>query len=336
MAPPIHHHSPQVASYALARWQFLAQRAVIESKALHRPKSLKDVEQFTAAYRQACTELARVRAFSPDKRLAEYIERAVALSNFAVYRKKRISMRQILEGVFFAVPRAIRQLWPYMTLSFIISMTSATVAYVAVTVDSTSYYLFIDRGSASGRGPGAGVEFLKKGLGYQATGAGEEAFFSMFLFRHNTTVAFFAFAWGAVLGLPTIYLLILNGLSLGAMTAVYVDKGLGVEWFAWILPHGVPELGAIFLCGGAGLALGHKVFSPGNKPRLQAFREQATTAATVAMGCVPLLFMAGLIEGVFRQSHASTELRYALFTFMLLSLGAWIVFAGRKNDPAKM
>ncbi|MHC4841994.1 MAG: stage II sporulation protein M [Planctomycetota bacterium] len=330
MAGPIHHHSHQVASYALARWQFLAQRAVIESKALYRPKSLKDVEQFTAAYRQACTELARVRAFSPDTRLAEYIERAVALSNFAVYRKRRTRLTEVFKGALFAVPRAIRDLWKYMVVSTAVSMTSAAIAYVAVLVNPANFYLFVDRSLASGRDPYASAESLSKGLGHVDSSAGTDALFSMFLFQNNTRVAFYCFAWGALCGLPTIYLLIVNGLMLGAMTAVFVEKGLGVEWFAWILPHGVPEIGAIFLAGGAGLALGHKVFNPGNKPRLQAFREQATKAGIVAMGCVPLLFLAGLIEGVFRQSSATTELRYALFIFMLLAMGAWIALVGRK------
>ncbi|MEE9311829.1 MAG: stage II sporulation protein M [Planctomycetota bacterium] len=329
MAGPIHHHSHQVASHALSRWQFLSQRALLESKVFHRPKSLKDVEQFTAAYRQACTELARVRAFSPDKRLAEYIERAVALSNFAVYRRKRTKFIEIFQGAIFAVPRAIRDLWQYMVVSVTVSLVSGAIAFVAVLFKPSTYYLLIDRGLASGRDPYASREFLAKGLGHQPYSLGTEVSFSMQLFTHNTKIAFFCFAWGALFGLPTIYLLIVNGLMLGAMSAVYVSKGLGLEWFAWILPHGVPEFGAIFLAGGAGLALGHKVFNPGDKPRLQAFREQATKAGIVAIGCVPLLFLAGWIEGVFRQSRAGTELRYALFMFMLLALGGWIIFVGR-------
>ncbi|MDC1143058.1 stage II sporulation protein M [Planctomycetota bacterium] len=333
MSVPIHHQTPQVASYALARWQFLAQRALSESRAFHRPKSLQDVEQFTAAYRQACTELARVRAFSPDTRLAEYIERAVALSNFAVYRRRRTKMIEIFKGVLFAVPRAIRDLWKYMVVSVGVSMTSALIAYVAVLEKPGTYYLFVGRELAGGRDPAASREHLASVLHHTDTTAGMDAMFSMFLFQNNTRVAFYCFAWGALLGLPTIYLLIVNGLMLGAMTAVYVSKGLGVEWFAWILPHGVPELGAIFLAGGAGLALGHRIFNPGNKPRLQAFREQATTAGIVAMGCVPLLFLAGLIEGIFRQSKAGTELRYGVFAFLLLAMGAWIAVLGRRSKP---
>jgi uncharacterized membrane protein SpoIIM required for sporulation len=149
--------------------------------------------------------------------------------------------------------------------------------------------------------------------------------FSSMLFTHNTTVAFLCFAWGIICGLPTIYLLAKNGLMLGAFSALFVSRGLEVPFLAWILPHAVPEIGAIILCGGAGLMLGHRVLNPGRMSRKDALKQYGGDASLTALGCIPLLLMAGLIEGIFRQSTASTGLRYALFLFMLIGLGLWIV-----------
>src|SRR5690606_38746852 len=106
-------------------------------------------------------------------------------------------------------------------------------------------------------------EYLASTLGPQDSSLGEGTFFSTFLFTHNTRVAFLCFAWGIVLGLPTLYLLIMNGMMLGAFLALFFSKGLGVEVVAWIGPHGVPEIGAIILCGGAGMAIGHSLLNPG-------------------------------------------------------------------------
>jgi uncharacterized membrane protein SpoIIM required for sporulation len=194
-----------------------------------------------------------------------------------------------------------------------------------------TFYLFIDRDLAGGRDPSASTEFLASGLGGRESSMDEDTGFSGMLFTHNTRVAFMCFAWGIVLGLPTIYLLIKNGLMLGSFVALYVQRGLGVELGAWLLPHGVPEIGAIILCGGAGLALGHRVLNPGRVARSKKLRKTAEDACLMALGCVPLLAIAAVVEGVFRQSYASTEVRYALFAALLIGLGSWIAFAGRRK-----
>lgn len=312
------------------RWRFLAMEGVRWSRPMTRPKSLAQVEQFTSAYRQAATELARVRAFSPDKRLAEFIEQSVATAHFAVYRRRRPSAASVLSAAVFGFPAVVRKHWKYHVAALLLTFGAAAIAFWAVTTDPNTYYLFLGRDLAGGRDPSASREFLASTLGPQETSADMDVFFSQFLFTHNTRVAFLCYAMGILLGLPTLYLLIKNGLMLGAFTALFVDKGLAIPYFAWILPHGVPEFGAIILCGGAGLMLGHRLLNPGKRARKEALREAAADASVTALGCVPLLLMAGLIEGIFRQSHASTELRYGLFLLMLVGLGAWIVFTRAK------
>src|SRR5690606_30742091 len=238
--------------------------------------------------------------------------------------------RQVVHGAVFGFPALVHKYWAYHLASVLITLVAATIAFVAVTVDPDTFYLFIDRGLAGGRDPSASTEYLASGLGGQDSSADEDAFFTSFLFTHNTRVAFMCFAWGLLLGLPTIYLLIKNGLMLGSFVALYVGRGLGVELGAWLLPHGLPEFGAILLCGGAGLALGHRVLNPGKESRAVKLRKTAEDASLTALGCVPLLALAGVIEGSFRQTYASTELRYLLFFGLLAGLGTWMLLAGRR------
>jgi uncharacterized membrane protein SpoIIM required for sporulation len=331
-----HHHVSQYATRAMDRWRFLAYEGLAWSRVRARPNRLDTVENFTAAYRRSATELARVRAFSPDKRLADFIEQAVATAHFAVYRRKRPSIKQVANGAVFGVPRAVRALWKYHALSLLITVVSAAIAFIAVTYAPETYYLFIDRGLASGRDPSASREALAHTLGPQQTSAGTDVLMWSFLFTHNTQIAFMCFAWGILLGVPTIYLLITNGLMLGAFLALFFSKGLGVEAVAWMGPHGVPEIGAIILCGGAGMAIGHRVLNPGKLSRKDAIQKTAGTASIVALGCVFLLCMAGLIEGSFRQSYASLTLRYLVMGIMLVLCVGWLFFVRprAKADPA--
>jgi uncharacterized membrane protein SpoIIM required for sporulation len=330
MAGMPHHHISQVATRAMDRWRFLAFEGMAWSRVRAKPGNLETVENFTAAYRRSATELARVRAFSPDRRLADFIEQAVATAHFAVYRRKRPTMRQLVEAAIFGVPRSVQALWKYHALSLVILSLSTAIAFTAVSWEPGTFYLFVDRGLAGGRDPSASREYLAEGLGPQDTTADVDTFFSTFLFTHNTRVAFMCFAWGFLAGLPTIYILIKTGLMLGGFLGLFFSKGLGIEAVAWLFPHGVPEIGAIILCGGAGMAIGHRLINPGNLPRRTALSRTAVHACITALGCVPLLMMAGVIEGSFRQSYASIEVRYALIAIMLVVCIGWLFFVRRR------
>jgi uncharacterized membrane protein SpoIIM required for sporulation len=315
----------------MARWRFLAHEGLAWSRRLSHKSDLNSVENIAAAYRRSATELARVKAFSPDRELADYIETAVANTHFAVHRRRRPKLADVLAGALFGFPALVRRYWAYFAVSAAITFGTAAIAFAAVWFVPESYHLFVDRDLSAGRDPVSSTESLRATLGGVATSADEDAWFASLLFTHNTRIAFICFAFGILLGLPTIYVLIVNGLMLGAFASLFVQRGLGVEFFAWILPHGVPEIGAIVLCGGAGLMLGHRLLNPGAKARSTALRETAIDASIVAVGCVPLLAMAGLIEGVFRQTYASTELRYAVFALVTLVLMTWLLLAGRQR-----
>jgi uncharacterized membrane protein SpoIIM required for sporulation len=337
------HHTPPpppwgqgTANRAMQRWKYLGTEALRWARPSRKPRDLTEVEHFNAAYRRSATELARVKAFSPDKELATYIEQAVAVAHFAVHRRRPPGLKAVVIGAVFVFPDLVRRYWRYHAVATAVFMLAMAVAFVAVLANPDLYYLFVDRGLAGGRDPGSSTEYLASTLGPQSHDVGSASFFTSFLFTNNTRVAFLCFVLGIAVGVPTLYLLAFNGLMLGAFSALFVSRGLTVEYLAWILPHGVPEIGAILLCGGAGLAIGHRLLNPGGMPRSRALRITAGHASIIAMGCVPLLLLAGLIEGVFRQSEATTLMRYMLFLTMLVGLGAWIVLTPRRNpepDP---
>ncbi|MCC6575605.1 MAG: stage II sporulation protein M [Planctomycetes bacterium] len=317
-------------SQAKSRWRLLAMEGARLSKVNARPANQQQAEQFSAMYRRSATELARVRAFSPNRRLAEYLETAVATAHFAMYRKEPAKFRDAVWGFLGTVPALIRKHWRYHILIILFTALSTGIAFAAVMATPDSYFLFVDAQLAAGRDPYASRESLKEVLDSRNHDLSTGAAFSSMLFTHNTQVAFMCFALGLLLGLPTLYLIFKNGLMLGAFAAIYVRADLTWEFLAWILPHGLPEFGAIFLCAGSGLVMGHRLMNPGELPRRIALSRAAGEASIMAMGAVPLLLAAGLIEGIFRQSDASMELRYALFGTLAVVIGVWLFVGGRR------
>jgi len=128
---------------------------------------------------------------------------------------------------------------------------------------------------------------------------------------------------GVLAGVPTVLLLLYNGMMLGAFVALHVQAGIGMEMWAWILPHGITELSAIALCGGVGLMLGRAVVSPGLKTRTQSLVDTGREAASTAVGIAGMLLIAAFIESFVRQSYLSTTAR---LTFAALTAVFWALY----------
>ena len=131
----------------------------------------------------------------------------------------------------------------------------------------------------------------------------EQAAFSSFLFTHNIQVAFAAFALGLTAGVGTAIMLFSNGVLLGALAWVYASKGLSGWFWAWILPHGIPEISAICIAGAAGFVIARGMVAPKGLTRGQALRKEALTAVKLLLGTLALFVLAGCIEGTISQIH---------------------------------
>jgi uncharacterized membrane protein SpoIIM required for sporulation len=133
--------------------------------------------------------------------------------------------------------------------------------------------------------------------------AGGSAVFSSFLFTHNIQVTFLVFALGLSFGIGTAVVLFWNGIPLGALAAQYLGSGQGPFFFAWILPHGVVELTVVAIAGAAGFVLARGLLRPRSRSRPRALQEEAKSAVQLVLGGMPLLVVAGLVEGSISQLH---------------------------------
>jgi len=131
--------------------------------------------------------------------------------------------------------------------------------YLLVAGDPTWYYSIIPDGMAAGRDPSSSAETLRNTI-YATKGAGPMdgmlGTFAIYLFTHNAQIAIFAFALGFAFAMPTILLLLYNGLMMGAMIAIFAKKGLAIAFVGWLAIHGTTEMFAIMLSGAAGLLPG--------------------------------------------------------------------------------
>lgn len=293
--------------------------------------SAAELARLPVLYRSTLSSLSVARAISLDRNLAQYLDGLAARAHFAVYGVRRHLRDAVREFVARQFPRAVRRLRVHLCLAALFLALGAVTAAVQVSDDPERFHAFVAEAYAQGRDPSSTTEELRAALEHGADGAETQlAAFSSFLFSHNARIGMLSFALGFVAGIPVFVLTFMNGLTLGAFGALYGSRGLSLQFWGWVLPHGVTEILALLLCAAAGLAIAESLVFPGRHTRLRNLALRGREAGLVVLGAVVMFLVAGCIEGVFRQLVHSTPIRYAV---ALTSAVAWIAYftsAGRK------
>ena len=289
-------------------------------------RGLKHAElmRLPTLYRGAVSSLSVARAISLDRNLLEYLTNLTSRAYVVVYSSKKRPRDAVVDFLTRSWPRAVRRYWPYLAASVAILLLGALCGYALTAVDPERYYSFVPEEAAQGRTPATPTEELREVL-YDTddTPLATLNAFAAFLFTHNAKIGILCFALGFAAGAPTVLLLFFNGLIFGAMTALYASRGLGSEFLAWVLPHGVTELLAVCLCGAAGLVFGAAVVFPGRHSRLAGIARRGRRVGQVVIGAVVMLFLAALLEGFFRQLVLHEGVRW---TVAALTAMAWAFF----------
>jgi uncharacterized membrane protein SpoIIM required for sporulation len=276
-------------------------------------RSLSDEELLAVPvlYRSALSSLSVARATSLDQGLIDYLESLCARAYFLVYGTRPRILKRIAGFFGRSWPKAVQLLWKETLASALILILSAVVGYLLVRQDPNWFYAMVDQGMSGGRDPTATAESLRKTL-YDDVGKEGLSYFAASLFSHNAQVSLFAFALGFAFGLPTALLIATNGALLGAMMAVFIDKGLGFEFTGWLFIHGTTELFAVVLAGAAGFRIGLAVAFPGERTRLDSAAAAGRAAGAVMAGVVIMLLAAGVLEGLGRQLIRDDLIRYSI------------------------
>jgi uncharacterized membrane protein SpoIIM required for sporulation len=188
----------------------------------------------------------------------------------------------------------------------------------------SGYWAWRDPGAASGLAPSAYQSVTQPRPDGQDLGVSvdEQSDLAARIFTNNIQVSFLAFAGGILLGLGTLYLLIQNGIMLGAVAGLAIGAGNGRPFFELVVAHGVLELSCIVVAGAAGLRLASAIVDPGTRPRMDALRTEARAAVEIVLGTAVWLVLAGLVEGFL------TPAGKGLAVVLVVGLGLGALFWG--------
>lgn len=150
------------------------------------------------------------------------------------------------------------------------------------------------------------------------------------VFLNNVRVAVLAFAAGILLGVVTIFVLAFNGANVGVAGGLFTHVGEWERFWGLILPHGLLEISAVIVAGGAGLRLGWSVIAPGDMSRWDAVAQQGRDVGNVVIGLVVAFAVAGLIEGFVTGRPWPTSLRVGIGVVAFVAFWGWTLVHGRR------
>ena len=314
-----------------ADWQRLEQLLTRMEKRSVRALEDDDILALPLLYRSTLSTLSVARETSLDRALVTYLEQLCTRAYFQLYSVPTSLLGQTRRFLVSGWPLAVQALWKEILFCAALLAVGILAGFMLVQGDATWYYNIIPEGMASGRDPSASTETLRDTI-YGKEEGGMLVTFAAFLFTHNSQVSIFAFALGFAFAVPTLLLILYNGLMMGAMLALFFQKGLGFGFTGWLMIHGTTELFAVTIAGAAGVRIGTAVAFPGRLARTEAAVRAGRSTAVAMMGVICMLMIAGLLEGIGRQTVQSDAMRYGIGLAALLGWLCYFFLPRRRED----
>lgn len=268
-----------------------------------------------AQYRTLVSDLSFARTQGASDGLITYLNELAGRAHGVIYAAKPARLRGIKSFITAEFPAVFRR-----TINY--TLVAAMIFFVGWAASATSPEIRDAAFPQQLTPPPKGEK--------HASWASEidPSLLSSFIMTNNIKVGIHAFAGGVTAGVYTIYQMGQNGLVIGALATKAAPVLGQVRFWSLLVPHGVIELLAIFMCGGAGLMIGASIIAPGNMRRIDSIRIAAGTALKLFGGAVFLFVIAGIIEGFITPADIPAQFKLVFGGLTAVALILYLGFAG--------
>jgi uncharacterized membrane protein SpoIIM required for sporulation len=270
-----------------------------------------EADELVDLYQRAATHLSLVQSSAPDPALVSRLSQLVAQGRSAVTGASGMSWSGVSRFVTVSFPVAVyRSRWWWIGIGVATVVVATAIGWwVAANPDVVNAITT----------PEELDQLVNEDFEdyYSSNPAGS---FAAQVWTNNAWVAAQALVFGAMLCLPGVWILWQNALNIGLIGGLMAYAGKLDLFFGLITPHGLLELTAVFVAGGAGIRLGWQIIAPGPRPRSVALAEEGRSTLTIALGLVVVLLVSGVVEAFVTPSGLPTWARIAI------GAAVWIAF----------
>lgn len=318
-------HADEFYQSRKADWETLSQLLDTSQKAIQ-GLTPQEVESLARLYRAATSDLALAQRDFPRHRVTQYLNQLVARAHAVVYRGEPLALKRLFDFFGREFPRTFRATFMFTLVAMLLLVVPAVAAGISTALRPETAIWLLPPGTQEM------VDMIEKGELWTDIPVEKRPYASSFIMTNNIRVSFVAFAGGMTAGLLTLYSMVTNGLLLGGITGLTIHYGIGFDLWTFVIGHGVIELSVIFMAGGSGLMLGWAMLRPGLMRRRDALTLAAGQAVKLLMGAVPLLIIAGTIEGFISPAeNIPWIVKWTLGITSGIVLYSYLFLAGREK-----
>jgi uncharacterized membrane protein SpoIIM required for sporulation len=304
-----------------ARLEELVQRSSRGVAAL----SHTELQELGLLYRQTASDLAAVREDATSRQLGAYLNQLLGRGHNLIYMGHQPKVSAIVQFYGQTYPKVFRETLAQTLLAFLIFAVTGLAAWIITIHDPGFAHRLL--------GPQM-METIEQRKMWTESIVAIKPVASSGIMTNNLTVAFTTFALGITAGIGTIWMMVVNGLMIGVIGAATWKAGMALQLWSFVAPHGVLELPAIFIAAGAGLEIARGMLFPGLLPRRESLAQAGGRGARLLLGTIPLLVIAGVIEGFYSPSHSPVALKFLLAGVLFAAMLTYLFLVGRRDRKA--
>jgi uncharacterized membrane protein SpoIIM required for sporulation len=277
--------------------------------------SREDLREMALLYRQIAGDLSSVRQDRTARNLESKLNLLLARAHNVIYSGHKTGLGSAFHFLREDYPRLFRRLLPFSLASLVVFLAGGLLGTLITLARPEFMHNLL--------GPEMVRTIERREMWTQSITSMAPAASSSIL-TNNLSVTFMTYAAGITAGLGTLYLMGWNGLLMGVIATACHQAHMSVKLWSFVAAHGSLELPSMILAGGAGLRLAYGMLFPGMYSRRHSLAVAGAESARLLAGVVPLLLIAGILEGFFSPSAAPVALKFLVGAVLFASLLAWL------------
>ncbi len=281
----------------------------------------KDPEILSNLFIETTDDLSYSRTFYPNRSVRVYLNGIAQKIFYSIYKNRKGRMGRFFSFWTQQVPQIIYESRKELLLSLMVFLGAVAIGVLSTLMDEDFPRVIL--GDAYIERTFENIERGTPMSVYQDAG-GDEMFFKIGL--NNLKVAMLTFVVGLLFGTGTIYLLLYNGIMVGAFQTFFIRQGIFWDSILTIWVHGAIEISAIIIAGGAGLVLGKGLAFPHTYSRLQSLQLATRRGILIMATITPLIILAAFIESyITRFTDAPYAVRATIILASFGFIGAYFI-----------
>jgi uncharacterized membrane protein SpoIIM required for sporulation len=286
--------------------------------------SRAELQELALLYRQVAADLSVLRQDATARTYAQHVNQLLARAHHIIYSGRKTNLRTLFRFLRDEYPAIFQQQIGFVLASLAVSVACGLLGAAVTSARPEFMRHFV--------GP-AMIATMERHRMWTESIVSIAPMETSHIMTNNLSVCFAIFAGGIVFGLGTFFYLYVNGMMLGVIGAACSQYGMSLALWSFVAPHGSLELPSIIIAGGAGFRLGHAMLFPGPLRWKESVARGGIEATRLVSGIIPMLVVAGCLEGFFSPSRAPVWLKFTVGGLLFTLLLTWL-FRPVKAVPA--